>query len=72
MNTRSQRLGHIDLRIVYPNWDPDTIFCVCGMNRFHFTDEETEAQSCGNLLKIPGLVCGLAVILMNVSKPDST
>lgn len=67
MSMRSQRLGYIDLRIAYPNWDPNTIFCVYGMNCLHFIDEETKTQRGDNLLKIPGLVCGLAGILMNVS-----
>ena len=68
MGTRSQRLGCIDLCIAHPSWDPDTIFCVCGMNHLHFTDEETEAQSGDNLLKTLGPVSGRTKPAAQVSR----
>ena len=37
------------------------------MNHPHFIGEKTKAQRGGNSLKIPGLVNGLADILVNVS-----
>ena len=72
MGTRSQGLACLDLCIAHLSWDSDTIFYVCGINRIHFTDEETEAQSGDNLLKTLGLVSGRTKPLSSFQAPGLT